>query len=313
MANYIGLQGIFNALAGGGANAVNIYAQEKDRQRRLAFDEQKFAADQAYRKNVLDHDRRRLDLAARRMDHTEAVYRDQEEAARRRELIERQTKLAGYAGTLAGQRGYNDRFSFLMSDDPDGHLMLEASIGNLASKERKTDTQVKLVEAGVNEQGEKLYQTTFMGKKGKVQNFGPASTKAQLAGQVRAMNVSYGIIDHLAADGVGVQTKPDGQKVLVNDKGKTPELDAEQQQVVAQLEDVAQQSMGTGLQDVLDNPPERAVQEALAQEDVEVDAEPDAGQGATVIQPQTGGSEAPVSQPQNSSPLSFLITTVRTS
>ena len=65
MANYIGLQGIFNALAGAGANAVNVYAQEKEHQRRLAFEQRKFDADQAYRQQTVDLDTRRLDQVDR--------------------------------------------------------------------------------------------------------------------------------------------------------------------------------------------------------------------------------------------------------
>lgn len=269
MADYIGLQGIFNALAGGGANAVNLYAQEKDRQRRLDFQQRQFDADQAYRQKGLEQNSRQMDQVDRKIDLTEEAFRDEQETKRRKELIAKQEMISGNAAALAGQRGFNSRFDFFLSDDPDAQVMLQASVGNLASKERGLPTEVRLLDAGVNEDGEKLYQTSFVGKKGKQQNFGLPSTKRQLATQVRAMNVSYGIIDHLAAAGIGIETRPDGEKVLVNEKGPNREFDAEQQQVVADLDTAAMDSVGVGVQEIINNPPQQVVQEALAAEDTD--------------------------------------------
>ena len=276
MANYMGLQAVFNTLANGGAQAVNIYAQEKDRQRRLAFDEKKFDANEVYRQKALEQNSRQLDQADARIalgrdkqKLLEQSYSDEQEAIRRKELIQNQTQLSGNVGAWATQKGYTDIPSYLRSDDPDAHTFLEQGVSNVASYMRGTQTQTWLKPAGKNEQGIPLFITSFTGKDGGEKSFGIPSTKEQLAGMVNKLNISFAIPDYLAQQGIGVTNSPSGQKLLVNVGGGGPELKPEQQKAVSELEQQTKQTIGVGVQEMLDNPPEQQVQQALDQVDGE--------------------------------------------
>lgn len=252
MANYIGLQGIFNALAGGGANAVNIYAQEKDRQRRLAFDEKKFEADQAYKKQVLDQDQQRIDHATRAQDFVENKWQHLEDQKRREGVVDLQYRLAGNLRAMALERGYESPRDMAKAGDADAMNYFNSGIQNLARYTTNKDLTTELVEAGTDEAGDKLFTIRYSdGSKNRI--FGGAATLDDIAGRVNAFNLEVGIPVFAARNGMAIDYDQNGRAMLVNKEGK-PELSPDQQKAAAELDQQIKDQTGRSLQETLDNP-----------------------------------------------------------
>ncbi len=262
MANYIGLKGVFDALAGGGANAVNIYAQEKDRQRRLAFDERKLKADRDYRKQVLDQDQQRINLAVRKQDQVENAWQHLQDQDRRKNLVDLQYRIVGNARARAMEKGFDNPLLAAKSGDEEALGYFNSGIQNVARYTLNREVDTQLIPSGKDSAGDTLYSVVYT-EGGNQKNFGQPATMDEIAGKLSGFNQEIGIPVILADSKIKVDSDKSGKPILVNGGDGGPELTPDQKQKVDQLDQQLKEGTGEGLQQRLENPVLPQLQSAL--------------------------------------------------
>ena len=280
MANYTGLQAVFNALAGGGANAVNIYAQEKDRQRRLEFDREKMEADRAYRQQSLEQGNRRLDLTEagmeadqayrqqalavneRKTDLLERTYEDEQELLRKQERKQAFSALQGQAGQLAANKGYTDTQSFYRND-PDALPSLNQA-AQIYFGDALGGKQIKLEVDGKGKDGSDKYRIFVDDGNGGYTPFAKNITRDFLSGFINKETAALGIPDYLKQAGLSTARAKDGSVVIVDDQTGSPDISPEQSQVVDAIRQQVEPTTGEPIEQTLANPPSEQIKQVVA-------------------------------------------------